>query len=132
MKVYPLRLRPGQDLKQAIMHYVNENGIQAGFVITCVGNLRKATLLLAEKREPYTFNRRFEIVSLTGTVEPGGAHLHIALADSTGVVIGGHLHAGSIIDSTAEVVLGDAVGYSFIREFDAETGQLELRVNGSG
>ena len=132
MKVYPLRLRPGQDLKHEIMHFVNENGIQAGFVITCVGSLRKAALRLVGQRETRTFNRKFEIVSLTGTVEPGGAHLHIALADSTGAVIGGHLQGGSTIYTTAEIILGDALGYSFVREYDAETGHLELRIVESG
>lgn len=131
MKVYPLRLRPGQDIKHEIMYFVNENGIRAGFVITCVGSLRKAALRLADQQETRYFNRKFEIVSLTGTVEPGGAHLHIALADASGAVIGGHLQAGSTVYTTAEIVLGDALGYSFVRQFDADTGYPELRIEQS-
>ncbi len=47
-----------------------------------------------------------EILSLAGTLSPDGVHLHMAVADSSGTVIGGHLCAGSLVRTTAELVLG--------------------------
>ena len=53
-----------------------------------------------------SYTGKFEIVSLTGTLSAGGSHhLHVAIADSTGAVFGGHLLAGCVVRTTAEIVL---------------------------
>jgi predicted DNA-binding protein with PD1-like motif len=70
-----------------------------------------------------------EILSLSGTLSPDGAHLHIALADSRGAVIGGHLCAGSLVRTTAELVVGLLPEWRFSRELDAVTGYAELRIS---
>ena len=46
------------------------------------------------------------VARLRGTFSPDGAHLHIAIADSSGAVIGGHLCPGSLVRTTAELVVG--------------------------
>lgn len=46
------------------------------------------------KNETVSLDERFEIVSLTGTLSRHGAHLHIAIADFQGNVVGGHLMDG--------------------------------------
>lgn len=68
-----------------------------------------------------------EIVSLEGTLSSGG-HLHAALADSTGKIVGGHL-LELRIDTTAEVVIGDCSALSFSRIFDNNTGFHELNIS---
>jgi hypothetical protein len=55
-------------------------------------------------------------------------HLHIALSDSLGNVIGGHLMNGSIIHTTAEVTLIENHQFQFQRIWDESTGFNELRV----
>ncbi len=50
---------------------------------------------------------KFEIVSLTGTLAESGSHLHAAISDNIGNIIGGHLKKGSIIYTTAEIVIGN-------------------------
>jgi hypothetical protein len=67
--------------------------------------------------------------SLAGTLSPDGAHLHIAVADSRGAVIGGHLCAGSLVRTTAELVVGLLPEWQFGRELDPATGYTELQIS---
>ncbi len=73
-----------------------------------------------------TFEGEFEIVSLVGTLEENDGHLHISISDKEGNVFGGHLKAGAIIRTTAEVVIAELGGLSFKRVFDQKTGYKEL------
>jgi predicted DNA-binding protein with PD1-like motif len=70
-----------------------------------------------------------EILSLSGTLSPDGVHLHIAIADSSGAVIGGHLCASSRVRTTAELVIGLLPEWQFKREIDPVTGFAELRIS---
>ena len=128
MTVFALRLSPGQDLKTALDAFAREKQLHAGFVITCVGSLRKAVIRPADQQEPLVREQKFEIVSLVGTFSPDGSHLHIALSDGTGATIGGHLLEGNLIYTTAEIVVGEAEGVIFRRELDAKTGYGELSI----
>lgn len=126
MKVFALRLRPGQDLRQQIEAFAKEKHIRAGFIITTVGSLRQAAIRLADQSSPMQFHGKFEIVSLVGTLGHDGVHLHISISDSNGKTIGGHLVEGCLIYTTAEIVIGEARGLVFSREQDSETGYQEL------
>ena len=128
MKIYAYRLKPNQDLKASIENYVRENQIEAGVVLSSVGSLNCATLRLADESIK-TFEQKFEIVSLIGTLSTEGCHLHISLADKDGNVIGGHMKEGCAIYTTAEIVLGEINDLIFTREDDSETGFKELVVN---
>ena len=126
MRTFPLRLHPGEDLKQALVAYAQKNEVRAGLVLTCVGSLTRAALRLADQPETSFFDGRFEIVSLVGTLGPDGPHLHIAISNSTGKTLGGHLQDGSLIYTTAEIVLADLEGWVFAREIDPQTTYDEL------
>lgn len=128
MTVHAFRLTPGQDLKRELDAFARAEGLQAGFVITCVGSLRKAVLRPADQQVPLVREQKWEIVSLVGTLSPDGSHLHIALSDSTGATLGGHLLEGCEVYTTAEIVLGDAHHLRFSREVDPATTFKELRV----
>jgi predicted DNA-binding protein with PD1-like motif len=128
MTVYAIRLSPGQDIKKELTAFVREKNLHAAFIITCVGSLQQAVLRLANQPNALTRVEKFEIVSLTGTLSPDGAHLHIALSDSIGTTIGGHLLEGSLIYTTAEIVIGEAETLSFKRETDPATTYKELKV----
>jgi len=128
MRLFALRLKPGQDLRSQIETFAKEKQIQAGFVITTVGSLSSASLRLADQPSPTRFDGKFEIVSLVGTLSKDGVHLHISLSDGSGKTIGGHLVEGCVIYTTAEIVIGEAESLSFTREKDAETTYQELRI----
>jgi predicted DNA-binding protein with PD1-like motif len=67
LKTYALRLKPGDDLRQQLTAFVQQNHIVAGTMITCVGSLTVATLRLANQEGPSVYKGHFEIVSLVGT-----------------------------------------------------------------
>lgn len=128
MNILPIRLKPNQDLKHSLKDVATLHQIQAGFIVTTVGSLRQAALRFAGQTESQYFSQPFEIISLVGTVSIFGLHLHIALADAEGNVIGGHVQPGCIIYTTAEIVIGVSSEYQFNRCLDAETGYLELEI----
>jgi hypothetical protein len=129
MKVLPLRLTPGDDLRQALETWMGEQQEQAGCLISAVGSLSLAQLRLAGAAEATVINGELEILSLSGTLSPDGAHLHIAVADSSGAVIGGHLCAGSLVRTTVELVIGLLADWRFSRELDPATGYAELQIS---
>ena len=51
------------------------------------------------------------------------------MADSSGAVIGGHLCTGSLVRTTAELVIGLLPDWRFNRELDPATGYTELRIS---
>jgi predicted DNA-binding protein with PD1-like motif len=59
-------------------------------------------------------------------MEETGSHLHISISDSTGRTIGGHLKEGSIVYTTAEIVLGLLPDIVFERQVDPTYGYKEL------
>jgi len=129
MKVVPLRLQPGADLRPALEVWMGEQQEQAGCVISAVGSLSVAQLRLAGATHATAIHGELEILSLSGTLSPDGAHLHIAVADSRGSVIGGHLGAGSLVRTTAELVIGLLPEWRFSRELDPATGCAELQIS---
>ena len=90
--------------------------------------LRLANATATNKNETVSLQERFEIVSLTGTVSRHGCHLHVALADHQGNVVGGHVLEGCEVFTTAEIVIGECVNHVVSREHDEETGFDELVV----
>ena len=129
MKAVPLRLQPGNDLRLALEAWMGAQQEQAGCVLSAVGSLSVAQLRLAGATQATAIHGELEILSLSGTLSPDGAHLHIAIADSKGAVIGGHLCAGSLVRTTAELVIGLLPEFQFRRELDPATGYAELRVS---
>ena len=128
MKVVPFRLQPGDDLRRSLEGWMGEQQEQAGCVISAVGSLSVAQLRFAGAAEATPIQGELEILSLSGTMSPDGAHLHIAVANSTGSVIGGHLCSGSLVRTTAELVIGLLPEWRFRRELDPATVYPELRI----
>src|SRR4051812_23510354 len=91
MKIYALRLKPNQDLRQELEKFIKANKISTGFIITAVGSLKETKIRLADQPEASAFEGKFEIVSLVGTLSQDGVHLHISVSDKTGKTVGGHL-----------------------------------------
>lgn len=131
MKIYTLRLKPDEDLKSALLSYAKEQGIKAGSILTCVGSLKEASLRMAgalpDKQDTRIYKDIYEIVSLTGTLNHDDCHLHLAISDKEGKVYGGHLKNGSLIETTAEIVIIEDDSVVYTRELDEVTGFMELK-----
>ncbi|MEM9165379.1 MAG: PPC domain-containing DNA-binding protein, partial [Cyanobacteria bacterium P01_F01_bin.4] len=101
---YVLRLSPGEDLKVCLQQVTQTHAIAAGCVVTAVGSLQQVSLRFAGASEPTVLIGKFEIVSLVGTLSIEGLHLHLAIADAQGQMLGGHLMPGCLIYTTAETM----------------------------
>ena len=128
MKVFPIRLKSNADLRTSLKSFAIEKNIQAGFILTAIGSLKQATIRFADRENTTVLTEKFEILSLNGTLAITGIHLHIAIANSHGKVIGGHLSDGCIIYTTAEIVIGIAEDFTFHRSLDEQTGFNELEI----
>jgi predicted DNA-binding protein with PD1-like motif len=128
VKTHAFRLKPGQDLRKEVEDYVKQHNIQAGWIITCVGSLTQAHLRFANQTNGTTLNGHFEIVSLAGTISSNGSHLHLSVSDSVGKTTGGHLLSGSLVYTTAEIVIGESSELIFTREKDGSTPWQELQI----
>lgn len=133
MKIFTLRLKPSQDIRKELLNFAIKNNLEASSVITCVGSLNTVILRMAgalpEKQDIRILKGKYEIVSLVGTLNNFDCHLHIAVSDKSGAVIGGHLKEGSLVDSTAEIVIAENEDENYIRKLDKQTGFLELKIS---
>lgn len=124
---WPLRLPPGVDLRSGLVAALPP-GVGGAFVVSGIGSLVDPWLRFADAAAPTRLAGKFEIVSLAGSLSRDGAHLHIVVADAQGRVRGGHLAPGSLVHTTAEVLLALLPGWVLSREPDAATGFSELVV----
>jgi uncharacterized protein len=117
----PLRLNPGDDLRGAL-----EAPAATGFVVAGIGSLSQAQLRFAGEAAPTSLAGPLEILTLSGSLTPAGAHLHASVADASGRVWGGHVCAGCTVRTTAELLIAPLPAGSLGRAFDAATGYAEL------
>ncbi|NHZ42659.1 PPC domain-containing DNA-binding protein [Massilia aquatica] len=129
MKTLPLRLMPGQDLRATLAGVLAGHGASAGFVVQGIGSLLGARLRLAGAPDATELEGDIEILTLAGSLSPDGPHLHMALADANGRVMGGHVLAGCTIRTTAEILIALLPDHRFAREPDAASGFDELVVH---
>jgi predicted DNA-binding protein with PD1-like motif len=133
----PLRLSPGDDLRacvEAALAGGGDAGTQprrAAFLVQGIGSLSVARLRYAGRPEPTELRGDLEILTVAGSVAPDGAHLHMSVSDADGLVYGGHVAAGCIVRTTAELLLALLPAHEFAREHDPATGFNELAVRPS-
>ncbi len=128
MQTLPLRLMPGDDLRVALEAIARDRGLHAAFVLQGIGSLSVARIRYAGIDEPAELHGDFEILTLAGSLSPGGAHLHIAVSDASGGVIGGHVAAGCVVRNDGRNPARRPARLSLFREPDPQTGFAELVV----
>jgi predicted DNA-binding protein with PD1-like motif len=128
MDLIPLRLHPGDDLKPALESWLELPAGGSGWVVSGIGSLTVAQLRLAGRTEPSVFDRDLEILTLQGSLCRSGSHIHITVADANGAVLGGHLCAGSVVRTTAEVLVARLPQWQLQRAVDPTTGYRELEI----
>lgn len=127
-RTFAVRLHPGDDLRLSLEKLTSDQHLRAAYVATCVGSLREASIRFADRKQSEIVKGPLEIVSLVGTLSPDGPHLHITVSDGEGRTIGGHLAAGAIVYTTAEIVVAEIQGVAFARTTDPQTTFNELEI----
>jgi len=128
MEALPLRLNPGDDLREAVEQALRAAGASAGYLLQGIGSLSVAQIRYAGLAQPTELLGDLEILTVAGSVSPDGAHLHMMLSDARGRVFGGHVGRGCIVRTTAELLLALLPAHAFTREHDALTGFAELAI----
>lgn len=129
MTPLPVRLQPGDDLRERLEALVRDRQVAAAFVISGIGSLARAAIRYAGAERPEVRDGEFEIIALAGSLSADGAHLHMAIADAAGSVSGGHVAAGCRVRTTAEILRALLPGWNFARRRDAATGYPELIIS---
>ncbi len=94
-----------------------------------MGSLTDVALRFAGESDTTVFSGKFEVVSLIGTLEQQGEHLHLSVSDRTGKVTGGHIMPGCTVRTTLELVLGELEQLRFSRQPCLLSGYEELVIN---
>lgn len=128
MSLLPIRLSPGADLRRALEALPAHHGTDSAFVVVGMGSLVQANLRYADAPDASMLAGPLEILSVSGSLSAGGAHLHMSVSDASGRVVGGHLGYGSMVRTTAEVLLALLPQGTLRREHDEATGFKELVV----
>lgn len=130
-QIHIFRVKPGEELAEAIAKYCQTNGIASGVIVGLIGSVASAKLSflkeLPGQYETESYTGPLEIVCAQGSValkkDDLIVHIHIQLSLQQGC-FGGHL-TEAIIFSTAEVVIGE-LDYQLRRYADDYTGLNEL------
>ncbi|MCP9850041.1 PPC domain-containing DNA-binding protein [Cyanobium sp. Morenito 9A2] len=121
-----LRLVPGDDLRGALEVLVRERAMAAAWVASAIGSLQGLVVRPAGSDRALQLAGPWELLSLQGSLGSGGVHLHLTAADAEGHCRGGHLLAGNVIRTTAEIALLLPGAVRFERQLDPATGYREL------
>ena len=115
-RFYAMRLKPGEDVLDTLQAFVTANDIKAAGIVTVVGSLTHAMIRYAARPAGALREGLFEIVSMIGTVEATGCHVHISCSDEHGAMFGGHMLSGCLTRTTCEIVLVELTDLVFGRE----------------
>jgi len=128
MQTIALRIPAGTDLRAALAALPALHGVQAAFLLQGIGSLSSAAIRYAGRPDCDVLTGDLEILSLGGSLSADGPHLHMSVSDAAGRVTGGHVGAGCIVRTTAEVLVALLPDLRFTREDDPATGFKELVV----
>ncbi len=122
-------LKKGADLYDSIIRIAGNNNLTMGRV-TGMGAVQGARLAYydqkAMKYRDLAFTEPMEIVSLYGNISLKDgkpfAHVHVVLADDTGISRGGHLLPGGTPVFACELIIEEFEGPQLVRAADGSTG----------
>ena len=76
------------------------------FLISAVGDLSKVSFKCPLNDKPVIFEKKLEIITLSGYLRSNESHIHISASDENCRLLGGHLLAGTIVHNSLDVLIG--------------------------
>ena len=76
------------------------------FLISAVGDLSKVSFKCPLNEKPVIFEKKLEIITLSGFLKSSKSHLHISVSDENCSVFGGHLLPETIVLKSLDVLIG--------------------------
>lgn len=128
-RFYALRLLPGQEVFSQLHAFAQQQQLHAAWIAGCTGSLTDVALRYAGQEGTTHLNGTFEVISLNGTLEQTGEHLHLCISDPQGAMLGGHMMPGCTVRTTLELVIGSLDELAFSRKPCALSGYDELHIS---
>lgn len=128
-RFYALRLLPGDEVLSQLRAFIQQNQLHAAWIAGCTGSMTDVALRYAGREETAQLHGTYEVISLSGTLELTGEHLHLSISDPQGAMLGGHMMPGCTVRTTLEIVIGELTALTFSRQPCAVSGYEELVVN---
>ncbi|WP_312948451.1 DNA-binding protein [Superficieibacter sp.] len=128
-RFYALRLLPGEEVFSRLHAFIQAQSVRAGWIAGCTGSLTNAALRYAGQEETTLLTGTFEVISLSGTLELTGEHLHLSISDPQGAMLGGHMMPGCTVRTTLELVIGELTTLAFSRQPCPLSGYDELVIS---
>jgi predicted DNA-binding protein with PD1-like motif len=125
-RFHALRLLPGQEVFSRLHDFIQQHQLHAAWIAGCTGSLTHVALRFAGQEETTLLTGTWEIISLNGTLELTGEHLHLAVSDPQGAMLGGHMMLGCTVRTTLELVIGELTELAFSRQPCVVSGYDEL------
>ncbi len=99
------------NFSQGVDVYNSLNDLQkyhnsTSFLISTVGDLSKVSFKCPKNDQPVIFEKKLEIITLSGYIRANESHLHISVSDENCSVFGGHLLSGTIVLKSLDVLIG--------------------------
>lgn len=135
-RVIVIRLNRGDLLRESIEKVIADANITDGTLVCGYGTVDNCTLHMintsdvfpAQEDYPRWENTPLELVSMTGIIADGVAHIHAVVSDK-GKAVGGHLEPGCTVAYLAEVVIYEHSRLQLTR-IPTEWGPLALEPKG--
>src|SRR5262245_26324244 len=98
----PIRIQAGADLRRSLEEIAQREAPDGAFVLCGIGSLINPQLRFAAEPDARVLDGPYEILTLSGCIADGIAHVHMTVAGATGSVLGGHLVYGNEVRTTVE------------------------------
>ena len=98
MEHYFYNFSSGVDVYNSL-NDLHEDHKSTSFLISAVGDLSKVSFKCPLNNKPVIFEKKLEIVTLSGYIRSTESHLHISASDENCSVFGGHLIPGRMFSN---------------------------------
>jgi len=126
MKEHILLLKKDDDIKDKIVDFINMKKLSAGIIGCVVGSTYQICINIAGTERTLKSRNDYKIVGANGTLSLDGLNINMMFGDRGGIVLGGTLQQGCLIDKDAEIVILELDNYRFERKTDEKTGYSRL------
>ncbi|WP_333890702.1 PPC domain-containing DNA-binding protein, partial [Atlantibacter subterraneus] len=109
--------------------FIQQHQLSAAWIAGCTGSMTDVALRYAGRDETTLLRGTWEVISLSGTLELTGEHLHLSISDPQGAMLGGHMMPGCTVRTTLEIIIGELTALTFSRQPCEVSGYEELVVN---
>jgi len=105
MEHYFYNFSTGVDVYNSLIELHRDRN-STSFLISAVGDLSKVSFKCPLNDKPVIFEKKLEIITLSGYLRSTESHLHISASDENCIVFGGHLLSGTIVLKSLDILIG--------------------------